>query len=87
VPDQAVMLATSNGGLTWTNEPLPTPPNASLQYGGVYPVNCISDANCRAVGILELTKAASDAGIPSVQQDVVLTLAGGTATKTNGAPS
>jgi photosystem II stability/assembly factor-like uncharacterized protein len=87
VPDQAVMLATSNGGLTWTNEPLPTPPNASLQYGGVYPVNCISDANCRAVGILELTKAASDAGIPSVQQDVVLTLTGGTTSDANDAPS
>jgi photosystem II stability/assembly factor-like uncharacterized protein len=87
VPDQAIMLATSDGGLTWTNEPLPTPPSASLQYGGVWPVDCASDTDCRAVGILELTKAESDAGMPSVQQDVVLTLTGGPTTNANGAPS
>jgi photosystem II stability/assembly factor-like uncharacterized protein len=86
VPDQAVMLATSNEGLTWTDEPLPTPPSASLQYGGVWPVDCVGDINCRAVGILELTKSASDAGMPSVQQDVVLTLVGGTTSDVNGAP-
>ena len=77
VPDQAIMLTTSDGGLTWAAEPLPTPPNASLQYAGVYPVNCVSGNSCRAVGILELTKAAADAGTPYVQQDVVLTLTGG----------
>jgi hypothetical protein len=87
VPNQAVMLATSDGGLTWTAEPLPTPPNASLQYAGVIPVNCVSDTNCRAVGILDLTKVASDAGMPSVQQDVVLTLTGGTTTNAHGSPS
>jgi photosystem II stability/assembly factor-like uncharacterized protein len=84
VPDQAVMLATSNGGLTWTDEPLPTPPSASLLYGGVWPVDCVGDISCRAVGILELTKTASDAGMPSVQQDVVLTLTGGTMSGANG---
>jgi len=84
IPDQAVMLTTSDGGLTWTAEPLPTPPSVSLQYAGVYPVNCLSSTNCRAVGILDLTKAASDAGIPSVQQDVILTLTGDTKSDTNG---
>ena len=84
VPDQAVMLTTSDGGLTWTAEPLPTPPSVSLQYAGVFPVNCLSSTNCRAVGVLDLTKAASDAGIPSVQQDVVLTLTGGTVSGIKG---
>lgn len=84
VPVQAVMLATSNGGLTWTPEPLPVPPSASLQYATDYPVYCVSDTDCRAVGTLELTKSASDAGVPSVQQDVVLTLNGVPASGVNG---
>jgi hypothetical protein len=84
VPDQAVMLATSNGGLAWTAEPLPAPPNASLQYATDYPVYCVSNADCRAVGTLELTKSASDAGVPSVEQDVVLTLTGGPVSGANG---
>ncbi len=84
VPDQAVMLATSNGGLTWTAEPLPAPPNASLQYASDYPLYCVSDTDCRAVGTLELTTSASDAGVPSVEQDVVLTLNGVPASGVNG---
>ena len=83
VPDQAVMLASSNGGLTWTTEQLPAPPNASLQYAVDNPVYCISDTNCRSVGTLELTKSASDSGMPFVQQDVVLTLTGDTASGSN----
>ena len=78
------MLATGNGGLTWTPEPLPAPPSASLQYATDYPVYCISDTNCRAVGTLDLTKSASNAGMPSVQQDVVLKLTGGTLSGING---
>jgi len=83
VPDQAVMMATSDGGLTWKTEQLPLPPSASLQYVSDYPVYCVSATDCRAVGTLELTKSASDAGLPWVQQDVVLTFNGGPVTGVN----
>jgi hypothetical protein len=36
------------------------------------------------VGTLDLTKSASNAGMPSVQQDVVLKLTGGTLSGING---
>jgi hypothetical protein len=84
VPDQAIILATSNGGLTWIAEPLPASPSASLQYVTDYPVYCVSGTDCRAVGTLELTKSASGAGLPMVQQDVVLTLNGGPVLGVNG---
>jgi len=84
VPDEAVMLATNDGGLTWNAEPLPTPPSASLQYVSDYPVYCISDIDCRAAGTLELTKSASDAGLAWIQQDVMLTLNGVLVSGTNG---
>jgi hypothetical protein len=74
VPVQAVIAATTDGGTTWTAEPLPVAPESSLQYAGAYPLYCVSDSNCRAVGILELTQAASKLGMPFVQQDVMLTL-------------
>jgi hypothetical protein len=78
------MMATSDGGLTWTTEQLPLPPNESLQYVSDYPVYCVSATDCRAVGTLELTKAASDAGVAWVQQDVVLTFDGGPVSGVNG---
>ena len=85
VPDHAVMMATSDGGLTWKTEQLPLPPSESLQYVSDYPVYCVSPTDCRAVGTLELTKAASDAGVSWVQQDVVLTFEGGPVSGVNGA--
>jgi hypothetical protein len=84
VPEQAVMMATSDGGLTWITEQLPVPPSESLQYVSDYPVYCVNATDCRAVGTLELTKSASDAGLPWVQQDVVLTFNGGPVTGVNG---
>jgi hypothetical protein len=78
------MMATSDGGLTWITEQLPVPPSESLQYVSDYPVYCVNATDCRAVGTLELTKSASDAGLPWVQQDVVLTFNGGLVTGVNG---
>jgi len=72
VPDQAVMLVTLDGGKTWTSDPLPIPPSSSLQYVQVYPATCANASDCLSVGTLGLTQAASQAGVPSVQQDVVL---------------
>jgi hypothetical protein len=72
LPDQAVMLVTADGGSTWTSDPLPTPPSSSLQYVGDFPVTCANASDCLSVGILGLTEAASHAGVPSVEQDVVL---------------
>jgi photosystem II stability/assembly factor-like uncharacterized protein len=75
-PVTAVMLATSDGGLTWTREALPSSPRTSLQYVDVSPLYCLSVTDCRAVGTLEPTKAAMKSGLPWVEQDVVLTLRG-----------
>jgi photosystem II stability/assembly factor-like uncharacterized protein len=75
-PVKAVMLATGDGGLTWTREALPTSPRPSLQYVDVSPLYCLSVTDCRAVGTLEPTKAAMKAGLTWVEQDVVLTLRG-----------
>jgi hypothetical protein len=75
-PVKAVMLATSDAGLTWTREALPTSPRSSLQYVDVSPLYCVSVTHCRAVGTLEPTKAAMKAGLAWVEQDVVLTLRG-----------
>lgn len=82
-PDQAEMLATTDGGQTWTEEALPATPVASLQYVADYPVDCVSATNCRAVGTLELTKTANDNGATWAQQDVMLTFDGDTASPTS----
>ena len=76
VPVQSAMLATSDGGATWTEEALPSAPSDSLQYVGDSPVDCLSDTSCFAIGTLELTQAANAAGDSWVQQDVVLSLSG-----------
>jgi photosystem II stability/assembly factor-like uncharacterized protein len=78
-PVQAEMLATTDGGQTWTEQALPASPVASLQYVADYPVDCVSATNCRAVGTLELTKSANDTGATRAQQDVMLTFVGDTA--------
>jgi hypothetical protein len=77
-PDQAVIMATGNGGQTWESMTLPATPNVSLQYATVFPVSCPSAAVCFAVGTLNLTQSASSRGMTAVQQDVVIT--NGTAT-------
>jgi photosystem II stability/assembly factor-like uncharacterized protein len=73
VPPQGVLMATNDGGQSWTAVPLPTPPSPILQYGAVSPVSCVIGADCFAVGILATTKAAANGGTPTVNQDVVLT--------------
>jgi hypothetical protein len=87
VPVQAAMLTSSDGGLTWTQQALPSPPNSSLQYVGDSPVECVSGISCFAVGTLELTQAAKAGGDPWVQQDVVLSLSGSGAEPSFGAQS
>jgi photosystem II stability/assembly factor-like uncharacterized protein len=87
VPVQAAMLTTSDRGLTWTEEALPSSPSDSLQYVGDYPVDCLSDTACFAIGTLELTQAANTAGDPWVQQDVVLSLSGSGTLSTSGTSS
>jgi photosystem II stability/assembly factor-like uncharacterized protein len=72
-PDQAVIMATDNGGQTWESVHLPASPDVSLQYATVYPVSCPSAGLCFAVGTLSLTQLASDGGMSPVQQDVVIT--------------
>jgi photosystem II stability/assembly factor-like uncharacterized protein len=86
-PVQTAMLTTSDGGVTWTEEALPSAPSNSLQYVGDYPVDCLSDTSCFAIGTLELTQAAKAAGDPWVQQDVVLSLSESAASSTTGASS
>jgi photosystem II stability/assembly factor-like uncharacterized protein len=76
VPDTAFIMATNDGGETWSNQPLPTPPSTSLQYVQTYPVNCVNGTECFVVGTLGSTEASSQAGNPLVQQDVVLTNSG-----------
>lgn len=66
-------MATSDGGQTWTTVPLPAPPSPTLQYGSVWPVDCVIGADCFAVGSLETTQAAEKAGTPIVNQNVLLT--------------
>jgi photosystem II stability/assembly factor-like uncharacterized protein len=73
VPARGVLMATVNGGQTWSPVPLPTPPRPTLQYAVIFPVSCIVDANCFAVGALNTTQSASQAGSPLVDQNVVLT--------------
>jgi photosystem II stability/assembly factor-like uncharacterized protein len=72
-PDQAVIMASDNGGQTWSRVPVPAPPSASLQYAAVFPVSCPSASVCFAVGTLSLTQSASSVGMTPVQQDVVIT--------------
>lgn len=75
---QGVIMATVDGGRTWTHEQLPTPPSPSLQYVSVYPMTCATETACFAVGTLGLTDQAANEGVPSsLQQDVVLTNDGG----------
>jgi photosystem II stability/assembly factor-like uncharacterized protein len=82
-PDRAIVLATTDGGRTWTDEALPTPPNSSLQYVADYPVDCVSTTECRAVGTLELSQLADGNGETFTQQDVMLTLIGVASTSTS----
>jgi hypothetical protein len=72
VPTQGVLAATTNGGQSWSTVPLPDAPNTTLQYGTVFPVSCVIGASCFAVGSLELSQLGSSRGLPSVEQDVVL---------------
>jgi len=75
---QGVIMATVNGGRSWSKEPLPTPPTPTLQYVSIYPMSCVTATVCFAVGTLGLTDAASKAGLPmSLSQDVVLVDDGG----------
>ena len=78
VPQIAFILTTNNGGQTWSSQPLPTPPSTSLQYVEAYPVSCPTGTDCFVVGTLGSTEASSKAGLPLVEQDVVLTNAGST---------
>lgn len=73
VPPRGALMATTDGGQTWTAVPLPTPPSPTLQYGVVSPVSCVIGRDCFAVGVLATTQAAAEAGTPIVNQDVVLT--------------
>lgn len=73
VPDRGVLMATVNGGQTWSTVPLPTPPSQTLQYEEIFPVSCIVEANCFAVGSLNTTQSAAQAGSPLVGQNVLLT--------------
>jgi hypothetical protein len=86
-PDQAVIMATDNGGQAWESSPLPSPPNASLQYATAYPVSCPSAALCFAVGTLNLTQSASNRGMAPVQQDVVITDAAAASGTLNTTPN
>jgi hypothetical protein len=72
-PTEGKLFESVDGGRTWREDQLPSSPNPNLQYGSVWPLDCVSGGNCFAVGSLELTKAASDSGLSSsLQQDVVL---------------
>jgi hypothetical protein len=71
-------MTTNNGGQTWSSQPLPTPPSTSLQYVTAYPVSCATETDCFVVGILGSTEASSKAGLPLVEQDVVITNASST---------
>jgi len=73
VPNRGVLMATVNGGQTWSTVPLPTPPSQTLQYAQIFPVSCIADGNCFAVGSLNTTQSASQAGSPLAGQNVLLT--------------
>jgi hypothetical protein len=71
-PDEAVMLSTDDGGLTWTTVPLPAAPSASLQYNSDYPVTCANSSHCFAVGQLTQTSTSLPTGSTAIEQDVVI---------------
>jgi photosystem II stability/assembly factor-like uncharacterized protein len=78
VANRGVIMGSVDGGRTWTNEPLPTPPSATLQYVSVFPMTCVTATDCFAVATLGLSQSGSNEGLPtSVQQDVVLSNNGG----------
>jgi len=77
VPAIAFIMTTNDGGQTWSSQPLPNPPSTSLQYVSAYPVSCSTGTECFVVGTLGSTELSSKAGLPFVEQDVVLTNGGG----------
>lgn len=78
VPSIAFIMTTDDGGQTWSSQPLPTPPSTALQYVSAYPVSCSTGSDCFVVGTLGSTEGSSKAGLPLVEQDVVLTNGGST---------
>jgi photosystem II stability/assembly factor-like uncharacterized protein len=76
IPTRGVLVATDDGGRSWSTVRLPPAPSATLQYGTIDPVACVTGATCLAVGTLELSSFGAAQKLRAVQQDVVLSNGG-----------